>query len=214
MTVRIACAQLDLAVGEVTANRATALTAIEHAAAGGAELVVLPELTNSGYAFTDLETARRCAEGLDGPTVRQWRTASRRLGIVLVGGFCEAGDEALPRNSAVIIEDGEVLTVYRKAHLWDAEPRYFTPGDVAPEVVPTSLGRLATMICYDLEFPEYARLPALAGAQLLAAPTNWPTEPAPADATPIEIVRVQANAAVNRMCVAACDRVGAENGVE
>src|SRR5215472_19367727 len=69
------------------------------------------------------------------------------------------------------------------------------------------------MICYDLEFPEWVRLPALDGAQLLCVPTNWPAAPRPAGERPSEVVRVQANAAVNRMFIAACDRTGAERGV-
>ena len=70
------------------------------------------------------------------------------------------------------------------------------------------------MIYYDLEFPEWVRLPALDGAQLLCAPVNWPAFPRPDGERPAEIVRVQADAAVNRMFIAACDRTGEERGVE
>jgi len=80
-------------------------------------------------------------------------------------------------------------------------------------VVPTRFGRIAVMICYDLEFPEWVRLPALDGAQLLCAPVNWPAFPRPDGERPAEIVRVQADAAVNRMFIAACDRTGEERGV-
>jgi 5-aminopentanamidase len=58
------------------------------------------------------------------------------------------------------------------------------------------------------------RLPALDGAQLLCAPTNWPAFPRPDGERPAEIVRVQADAAVNRMFIAACDRTGTERGVD
>ena len=58
------------------------------------------------------------------------------------------------------------------------------------------------------------RIPALAGAQLLCVPANWPRFPRPAGQRPIEVVRAQAAASVNRMFVAACDRVGAERGVD
>ena len=63
------------------------------------------------------------------------------------------------------------------------------------------------------EFPEWVRLPALDGAQLLCAPANWPAFPRPDGERPAEIVRVQADAAVNRMFIAACDRTGEERGV-
>jgi predicted amidohydrolase len=81
-------------------------------------------------------------------------------------------------------------------------------------VVETPHGRIATMICYDLEFPEWVRIPALGGAQLLCAPTNWPSFPRPAGERPAEVVRVQADAGVNRMFIAACDRTGVERGVD
>ena len=81
-------------------------------------------------------------------------------------------------------------------------------------MIPTLFGRIAVMICYDLEFPEWVRLPALDGAQLLCAPVNWPAFPRPDGERPAEIVRVQADAAVNRMFIAACDRTGEERGVE
>jgi predicted amidohydrolase len=80
-------------------------------------------------------------------------------------------------------------------------------------VIPTRFGRIAVMICYDLEFPEWVRLSALDGAQLLCAPANWPAFPRPDGERPAEVVRVQADAAVNRMFIAACDRTGEERGV-
>ncbi len=68
------------------------------------------------------------------------------------------------------------------------------------------------MICYDLEFPEWVREVALDGAELLCAPVNWPLYPRPDGERPGEIVRVQADSAVNRMYIAAADRVGLERG--
>ncbi len=105
------------------------------------------------------------------------------------------------------------MVVYRKTHLWDRERLIFSAGEAAPPVIETSAGRISTMICYDLEFPEWVRIPALAGAQLLVAPVNWPAAPIPEGERPAEVVRVQANAAVNRLPIVACDRVGDERGV-
>ena len=116
-------------------------------------------------------------------------------------------------NSAALVDASGLRCVYRKAHLWDAEPRWFARGAAPPAVVTTQHGRIAVMICYDLEFPEWVRLPALDGAQLLCAPVNWPAYPRPDGERPAEVVRVQAGAAVNRMFIAACDRIGPERGV-
>jgi predicted amidohydrolase len=104
--------------------------------------------------------------------------------------------------------------VYRKAHLWDREGHVFCAGDGPPAVVDTVYGRIGVVVCYDLEFPEWMRLPALAGAELVCAPVNWPRESRPAGERPQEVVRVQASASVNRMFIAVADRVGRERGVD
>jgi predicted amidohydrolase len=77
-------------------------------------------------------------------------------------------------------------------------------------VVDTEYGRIGVMICYDLEFPEWVRMAARDGAELLCAPVNWPLFPRPLGERPGEVIRVQADAAVNRMFIAVADRVGLE----
>jgi predicted amidohydrolase len=212
--VVVACCQLAPRIGELEANRAAAAAAIADVAARRAKIVVLPELMNSGYVFSGAEEARALAEPLDGATVSGWLELAREHGLVIVGGLCELDDAGVVRNSAVIIDPSGLRARYRKAHLWDREPISFTPGSEPPPIVETEHGRIAVMICYDLEFPEYARLPALAGADLLCVPANWPRYEWPAGERPPEVVRAQAVASSNRMFVAACDRVGRERGVD
>jgi 5-aminopentanamidase len=212
-TVVVACCQVAPVLGDPAANREIAAGAVTEAAGQGASVVVLPELVSSGYVFESKAEARAAAEAPDGETVSLWARLAAEHGIVIVGGFCEAaGDDVC--NSAALVDPGGLRRVYRKAHLWDAERLWFTPGDGAPPVVATGFGRIAVMICYDLEFPEWVRLPALDGAQLLCAPVNWPAAPRPEGEHPAEVVRVQAGAGVNRMFVAACDRTGQERGVD
>ncbi len=213
-TITAAACQLGLAVGQVDANRAAAEAAVRSAAEAGAQLVVLPELTPSGYVFESLAEAVALAEPLDGPTVRSWSRLAAELDLVVVGGICEAHPDGRPRNTSVVIDQDGVRAAYHKVHLWGDEPDFFTPGGLAPPVVDTALGRVATMVCYDLEFPEWVRLAALQGADVLAAPTNWPAEPVRAAPTPIEVVRVQAGASTNRMAIVAADRCGVERGVD
>lgn len=212
-SLKVACQQLAPRIGDLDYNRTLSTEAIRQAAARGAQVVVLPELVQSGYVFRDLQEALTLSESLDGPTLSLWKTLAEELQVVIVGGFCERLDDQRVANSAALIEPEGTLTVYRKAHLWDRENLIFTPGDEPPPVVPTRFGPIAMMICYDLEFPEWVRLPALAGAALLCAPVNWPDGPRPPSERPAEMVRVQANAAVNRMFIAACDRCGEERGV-
>lgn len=175
---------------------------------------MLPELTPSGYVFSGADEARSLSELADGPTARQWAELAAAHDIVVIGGFAELGDDGLLYNSALLADRSGVRTVYRKAHLWDAEADCFVPGDQPPPVVDTEFGRISMMICYDVEFPEWVRLPALAGAELLAVPTNWPSEPSPAGERSILTVNVQAAAFANRMFIAAACRCGTERGVK
>jgi 5-aminopentanamidase len=211
--VAVACCQLGPRVGELEANRARARAAILTAAENGARIVVLPELANSGYVFADAREARTSAEPLDGPTVGEWGALAREHDLVIVGGVCE-DDGSVLRNASVIVDGTGVRAAYRKAHLWDRESLFFEPGAEPPPVVETAHGRIGTMVCYDVEFPEWVRLAALAGADLLCVPTNWPREPRPATERPAEVVRVQAGASSNRMFIAACDRCGGERAVD
>jgi 5-aminopentanamidase len=214
----VACCQLTPVFGSPGSNRERTADAIARAAAAGAEVVVLPELASSGYVFESRDEARACAEPADGVTVSLWARLAAEHDLVVVGGFCElAGDEVF--NSAALVDASGLRAVYRKAHLWDAERLWFTPGSAPPPVLATQAGKLAVMICYDLEFPEWVRLPALAGAQLLCAPVNWPdlsqpTLSRPASQRPMDVVKVQAEAAMNRMFIAVCDRAGRERGVD
>jgi 5-aminopentanamidase len=210
----VACCQVPLQVGMLEANREACLGAAECAVLDGAGIIVLPELAASGYVFSSPEEARALAEPVSGPTVSGWTDLAARTGITIVGGICELGEDGGLYNTAVVVAGSQVRAVYRKAHLWDTEKAVFTPGSQAPPVVDLGGARLAVMICYDLEFPEWVRYPALAGAQLLCVPTNWPRFPRPDGERPMEVVRAQAAAAVNRMYVAACDRAGHERGVD
>lgn len=213
VTARVACCQISPRVGELTYNRQLCTQAIRDASQGGAQLVVLPELSQSGYVFASKAEALSLAEPLDGPTLCGWTQLANELSLVLIAGFCERlGDDTLA-NSAVLIDPTGVRAVYRKAHLWDQEKLFFTPGSAPPPVVQTHLGRIGMVICYDLEFPEWVRLIALQGAQLLCVPTNWPDGGHPAGERPSEVIRVQANAAFNRMFIAASGRCGTERGV-
>lgn len=212
--VTVACCQLAPNVGDPAHNRRVSERAIRTAAQRGAQVIVLPELAQSGYVFHDHAEALALSESSEGPTLQLWRSLAEELGIVIVGGFCERLDDQRVANSAALVDTDGVLTIYRKAHLWDGENAIFVAGSEAPPVVETVFGRIAVMICYDLEFPEWVRLPALAGAELLCAPVNWPWGPRPNQERPAEVVRVQANASVNRLFIAACDRYGNERGVD
>ncbi|WP_406690112.1 nitrilase-related carbon-nitrogen hydrolase [Saccharopolyspora sp. ID03-671] len=208
---RIVCRQLAPVLGDLAANHRAIVRTIAEETAAGADVLVLPELATSGYVFRTPEEVAACAITPDDPLVGEWAAAISGAAVV-VCGFAERGENGLVHNSAVVLDASGALTTYRKVHLWDREKLFFTPGDRLPEVVDTRFGRIATVICYDLEFPEYTRSVALAGADLIAAPTNWPLVDRPDGERPPEVLIAQAAARVNRVTIACCDRTGTERG--
>lgn len=211
MAVRVACAQIPLSIGDIAGNRTAYRSAIESAASDGAQIVVLPELSSSGYVFADRAELTSLAEARDGPAITEWANLAEAFGLTIVAGFPEAAGDAI-YNSAAVVDKVGVRGVYRKAHLWDSENVVFDRGDDLPMVVDTEHGRIGVMICYDLEFPEWVRAVALSGTDLLCAPVNWPLLPRPEGERPAEMVRALAGAGMNRMPIAVCDRVGVERG--
>lgn len=215
MNTIVACCQIPVVLGDSAGNRSRAYSAVVAAATAGAQVVVLPELVNTGYMFTDMDELRSEAEPVNGPTIQEWIKLASEHKLIIVGGFAELGPDGLVYNSAALVDETGVRSVYRKAHLWDRErDDLFTAGSDLPPLVETSVGRIGVMICYDLEFPEWVRMLALQGVDLLCAPVNWPIFPRPDGERPTEIVKVQANCSINRIAIAAADRVGTERGQE
>lgn len=209
----IACQQLAPVLGDLAGNAARAQQAIEQAADAGADVVVLPELCTSGYMFEAESEAARVAIMRDDPILQGWERAARRGGVVVAGGFCERDEDGRIYNSAVVFPgDGGPSAFYRKLHLWDREKLVFVPGTAFPPIVATPVGRVAPIVCYDLEFPELPRALALAGTQLLLVPTNWPLVARPTGERPPEVVIAMAAARSNRMAIACADRCGTERG--
>src|SRR5262249_4565785 len=114
----VAVAQLALTVAEPGANRQAARAAVAEAAAAGARLVVLPELSDSGYVFSDSGEARSLASpAASGGTLREGRPPAAGPDLGIAGGFCELGPDGKLYNSAAIVDASGARAVYRKAHL-------------------------------------------------------------------------------------------------
>jgi 5-aminopentanamidase len=207
---RIACAQIDPTIGDVDANLALSAGAVADAVAQGAQIVVLPELATSGYMLADAEEARSVALRPWDPAFQAWQSAAGDA--IVVGGFCELGEDGQLYNSALALDRDGVLATYRKTHLWDREKLIFTPGDKLPQVLGTRYGAIAILVCYDLEFGEVTRRVALDGAELIVAPVNWPLFPRPEGERPGEVITAMSTARVNRVAIAVCDRAGMERG--
>jgi predicted amidohydrolase len=205
MTKTVAVAQIAPQIGAVDANVRRCVRALEEAAAAGADLVVLPECALCGYMMSDRTEALAAARALDGKAVEQLVDACARLELHAVVGLLErAGDRVY--NTAVLTGPHGVIGSYRKTHLpCLGVDRFCSAGDALPEVYDTPAGRVGIAICYDLRFPELTRGLALAGAEIVCHPTNWP----PAAEVLAEVV-VRARAVENRVYVLAANRVGAE----
>ena len=208
--VTIACCQIDPTIGELTANAELIEAQIRLAVAAGADIVVLPELATSGYMFADADEARALALTPTDSAFANWSAAAGDS--IVIGGFCELGDDTRLYNSAVMVDGTGVIARYRKTHLWDREKLIFTPGDALPPVVKTKHGVVAVMVCYDLEFAELTRRVALDGAELIAAPVNWPLFPRPEGEHPGEVITAMSTARTNKVAIACCDRAGVERG--
>ncbi|HET9720120.1 MAG TPA: nitrilase-related carbon-nitrogen hydrolase [Solirubrobacteraceae bacterium] len=212
--IEVACCQLAPCVGRLEENLPRVRAAITEAVAGGAQLVVVPELATSGYVFRSVEEAREAAIRANGPELAAWAAEAARGSAVVVGGFCELGEDGRLYNSCALADAGGVRAVYRKVHLWEDETRWFDPGTERAPVVETHLGRIGLAICYDIEFPELTRGLALRGAELLAMPTNWPRGWAWDRDVPILVTLARSTAYLNRVYVAVCDRGGSERGLQ
>lgn len=208
--ITVTCVQLAPVVGDVEGNKQRSAAAVAAAAAAGADVIVLPELATSGYDFESGEQAEASGISSDDEVFDDWARAGD--GAVVIGGFAERDENAVLRNSAILLDGSGARVVYRKTHLWDEEALHFTAGDEAPPVVDTAAGRIGVIVCYDLEFPELTRSLAVRGAELLAVPTNWPLVDRPAGEHPPERIIAMAAARVNRVAVACADRSHNDGG--
>jgi 5-aminopentanamidase len=211
---RVTCCQLAPVLGDLNANLRLTTDAIGAAVQSGARVVVLPELSTSGYMFESADEARAAAISPDHPVFVEWAALVAQGDGVVIGGFAELGEDGLVYNSAAVVDGTGVLAVYRKVHLWAREKLVFEPGASEPPVVETPVGRIGVLICFDLEFPEFPRSLALRGAELIAAPTNWPREVVPAGERVPEVTVAMASAYSNHVAIACCDRAGVERGQE
>ena len=145
--------------------------------ATGAELVVLPESVTTGFTpgigpdeLWDLVST------VPGPVTEPVQEVARRLGVHVVIGTYERGDDrAVVYNAAVHLDrGGEVAGVYRKTHPFCTEMRsrggWVTPGDEVC-VVETDLGRIGMIICFDGDYPELSRITAVRGAEVIVRPS-------------------------------------------
>lgn len=215
--LKVAVCQYAPQLGDPEGNADRGSQWMTRAAEAGAKLIVLPELAASGYAFASEAEAGSAAQAVAGPCLSKWAQSCRELGVFVTAGFCEQGAAGRFNSAALLGPDG-LIGVYRKAHLFHDEQSYFLPGDSGFPVFDLPFGKVGMLVCYDLWFPEAARLLALAGADVICVPTNWVANfrrrVADERGWIMGNYASVAAATQNQVFVAAADRIGVEREVE
>ncbi len=146
------------------------------AAAQGAQVIVAPEGYLEGYVGNEKRTpdltqaryAAEAAEPLDGPLLSRVRSLAKELKVYLMLGFAEKRDGKVFNSAVMFSPAGAVASHYSKSHTMNDEP-FNTKGKSFP-VTQTEFGHWGTLICFDRQVPETARLLALSGADTLFVP--------------------------------------------
>ena len=155
--------------GNIDANINKVLSMIENT---DAELLVLPELFNTGYHFTSVQETRNLAEEIPaGKTTKALCFIAQKRKIHIVAGIAEIADDSL-YNSAVLVSPTGYIATYRKVHLYNEEKLWFQQGNKGFEVYDIGQLKIGIMICFDWFFPESARILALKGADVICHPSN------------------------------------------
>ena len=203
-------------------NLARAEDAVRMAYAQGAQVVLLQELFETPYFCKDHDLKHfELAMPIAGnPAVQRMQTIAAELRVVLPVSVFEHAGNAFFNSIAMIDADGEVLGIYRKAHIPESpgyhEKFFFSPGDTGFQVWTTRYGKIGVGICWDQWFPECARIMALKGAELLLYPTAIGEEPQDKsiDSQPHWQRTMQGHAAANIIPLVASNRIGVEKGAK
>lgn len=169
--IHAAAIQFNVKQGDVDANLAYVRQALKRAADQGAQLVVLPEMWSTGFAYKILnELALRTAA-----IVEELLELSRELKLIICGSMPEPDGVDRVFNTIFLADNGKLAGIYRKIHLFSLlkEDLAFAGGDKWL-LADTTIGKVGVIICYDLRFPELTRRLAVEGAQVICVPAQWP----------------------------------------
>ncbi len=171
--------------------------------AAAADLIVLPELCNSGYNFVDFRMAYESSEEIGNSAFIDFlRACARDHGLYIASGFNERDNGRL-YNAAVLVGPQGCIGKYRKLHLFMNEKDYFEPGNVGVPLFDLGSVKVALLVCFDWMFPEVWRMAALGGADLVCHPSNLVLPGLAQKAIPIHSL-------VNRIYVVTANRIGQE----
>ena len=174
----------------------------EHVRRAECDLLVLPELFNTGYQFISEQEAASLAEDIPaGPTTERLLDLAATYRMHIVAGLAERAEGRI-YNSAILVGPSSVLGVYRKIHLFSEENLWFTPGDKGFSVFDIGSARIGLMVCFDWFYPESTRTLALKGADIVAHPSNLVLPHCPE--------AMITRCLENRVFAVTCNRIGSE----
>ncbi|MDH4298693.1 MAG: hypothetical protein OEV74_20645 [Cyclobacteriaceae bacterium] len=170
--MRVAISQKKCVPGSVNDNIQDYLDNVKKAKSQNADLIVFPELSDTGY---DLENMSSIASSYEnGLPLNQLKQAASANEIAVIAGITEKSASHIYNSTVAIDKRGAVIANYRKIHLYTPNGEgVFTPGN-EPVLFDFMGFRIGLLICYDLRFPEFARYLAKKGATVLIVPTAWP----------------------------------------
>ena len=221
--MRAAAAQIEVKWLDTEANLAKVLEFTQKIAeVHQADLIVFPELTNSGYVigrqrkdFAEFSKKfLKTAEKIPGRYTDLLGKLAAKYGIYIVIGLLELHPviPATLYNSAVLIgPSGQIVGVTHKAHIIGEERYYFYPGNTV-DVFCTEIGNIGILICADSNFPELPRVLALKGAEIVCVTYNRIKGTADGDEEAFYRF-VSCRAFENNNFYVTCNRVGVEGEV-
>jgi predicted amidohydrolase len=212
--VTIAAVQMDVVIEDKAATLARTLDWVDRAAEAKADIVIFPELAlSAGYTLGD--KFFDVAETIPGPTTEALGRKARERRIHVIGGLAEKDATGTVYNSAAIVgRDGRLVGSYRKTHIFPPTEGFFAVGSDL-SVFDLDVGRVAIPICYDLEYPEPARVLCLKGAEiLLSMAAHWIGTGTVGTPQNFVTTIYAARALENRVPVVLANRVGWDPGLK
>jgi omega-amidase len=207
--MKIAAAQISCAPGDLAANLGKILEFSSRAKDSGADLVVFPEMVDTGYSMPAIQA--HATPWTDG-AVPELQKMAKKLTIAIICGVSERDGTAIFNSQVFIDANGDVVAKYRKTHLFTAVPieedKCFSPGSEFTSFAFAGL-RFGLSICYDLRFPEvYRTLAVDDDVKVFILSSAWPFPR-------VEHLRILATARAieNQSYVITANRVGTDDGV-
>ena len=207
--MKIAAAQISCVLGDFTANLRKARDFAVLAKKSGVELIVFPEMVDTGYSMPVIQKhAKKWSDG----AVPELQEIAKETSIAIVAGISDRDGVSIFNSQVLVNGQGEVVAKYRKIHLVTAAPLdervCLSPGN---KFVGCKIGKfnVGLSICYDLRFPEMARtLVVERGANVIVNSSAWPVVRA-------EHLRILAlaRAVENQSYFIIANRVGTDDGV-